>query len=146
MAGETAQVEKASARWIKGKRKRLSVSQVLTRACRNAPDSIFTDNRSAVRFAVSLAALIPAGARGAAALLQMAVMSCDAGQGDVRLPLMSTYRTKAHEAFALPEPLRRLRHRPAQLMAKGATGREPRGRNCRQGVQQEAFSILCQKC
>lgn len=99
-----AQIEKASVRWTKGKRKRLSVSQVLTRDCRNAPASIFTDNCSAVRFVVSLAMLIPAGARGAAALLQMAVMSCDAGQGDVRLPLMCAYRTKAHEVFALPEP------------------------------------------
>lgn len=93
MAGDTAQAEKASARWTKGKRKSLSVSQVLTRACRNAPGSIFTDNCSAVRFAVSLATLIPAGARGAAALLQMAVMSCDEGQGDVRLPLTWAYRT-----------------------------------------------------
>lgn len=57
-------------------------------------------------FAVSLAVLIPAGARGAAALLQMAVMSHDAGQGDVRLPLTCTCRTKAHRAFALPEPRR----------------------------------------
>jgi len=104
VSGEREQVEKASARRTMGKRKRSSASQALARACRDAPASIFADTGSTVRSAVSLAAWIPAGARGAAALLQMAVMSCDAGQGDVRLPVTQAYSTKAHEAFALPEP------------------------------------------
>lgn len=47
MARDTAQVEKAAARWTKGKRKRSLVIQVLT--CSNAPTGIFTDNCSTAR-------------------------------------------------------------------------------------------------